>query len=215
MKVATYNIRLGIQSGLEAVADVLTEVDADVVSIQEIGRHWVMGPSGDSTEALARLSGYPYWVFSPSIQMSASVAQYGHALLSRAPISNPTVHRLPQDQDEPRTALVSRIADTNIVSTHLSHIGDVVRQLPALKALLATEPWLLLGDLNLRPAELGELGRAGFWADATQATFPSTSPERRIDHIAVSEGRLEDVELFGDSNTSDHLGVAALWVTSS
>ncbi len=215
MIVATYNIRLGIQDGLQAVADVLKSVDADIVAVQEIGRHWVMGPNGDSTTRLAQLANYPHFMFVPSIQMSASAAQYGHALLSREPITSAKIHQLPQNADEPRTALSAQIGATRVISTHLSHIEDVTAQIPALVALLSNEPWVLLGDLNLRPTELQELASHGVWADAAAPTFPSSAPERRIDHIAVSEGRLENVRLFGDSTASDHLGVTATWVTSS
>ena len=214
MKLATYNIRLGIQEGLDAIAKQLDDCDADIVTLQEVGRHWIMGPGGDSTRYLAKACGYDHFLFVPAIALASGPAQYGHAVLSRYPLTQARVHALTQAVDEPRRVLVVGVQAPHpftLISTHLSHIQDRAAQLDEVYAHLTEGPWVLMGDLNAEPGSLGSLDDVGSFADVTQKTFPSDAPRQRIDHIVVHAGTLDSVGTFGTSAASDHLGVQATW----
>src|SRR6056297_1320435 len=105
LHLTTYNIRLGIQQGLQAVAEVLQKAPGlDIVAVQEVGDSWQMGPSGDSTAHLAQLLGLDHFIHVPALteeSSDGSRARYGHALLSRWPLQYSTIVALPQYEDEP------------------------------------------------------------------------------------------------------------------
>ena len=225
MRVMTYNIRLGIQQGLAPVAELIRRHTPDVVALQEVGRHWVMGPSGDSTRELVERTGLAYHAYAPSLGYFPP-SQYGHALLSRWPIEAPRVVWLPRDSDEPRTMLISMIrapdGPVRIVSTHLSHIEDRRLQSPVVVDLVREAkadggpPLMVMGDLNESPEDpwIVELqaSMADAGADAGAPTFPAAAPEHRIDYLFASSGRWDDVEVVEDTSTSDHRPLLATWV---
>lgn len=218
IRVMSYNIRLGIQAGVSAIAEVIKSFDPDLVALQEVGRHWVMGPSGDTTEALSALCGLEYSVYAPCIQELS--AHYGHALLSRWPIEAPTLIPLMQRIDEPRAILRTRLmtpaAEIEVLSTHLSHIDDREAHGSELAGLAAriTKPSLVLGDLNQsEPCE---------WLDRLLATyddafehplptFPAEAPEVRIDYLLGRGGTWSNAEVIDEGHASDHRAIGAVF----
>lgn len=224
MRVMTYNIRLGIQHGLEPIAARIREQSPDLLAVQEVGRHWIMGPGGDSPRRLSELSGMEHHVFAPSLSYFPP-SQYGHALLSRWPIEAPRVVWLPRGTDEPRTLLTATLRTprgaVRVVSTHLSHLEDRRLQSPVLLTLAREAladggpPLLIMGDLNESPDDpwITELQRlhadAGAKDDAP--TFPAADPERRIDYLLASKGHWEDVEVIDEASASDHRPLVASW----
>ena len=103
--VMTYNIRLGLDSSLEDVADILGE--ADIASVQEVGCEWFEGPPGHQAQQLAKLSGLTHFRFASALTVRAGTDPpeakpaptaeerpgYGVALLSRFPLGPWTRHR--------------------------------------------------------------------------------------------------------------------------
>ncbi len=227
MIVATYNIRLGIQAGVRACADVLARRLPDLVALQEVGRGWTMGPSGDTTAAFAEALGLPHHVHVPAIVREGD-ARYGTALLCRWPIDVLDVVALPETIDEPRRLLVAGLRvggeggpELRVLSTHLSHLDEerpAQGQALAARALAeaARGPTLVMGDLN-DPGPMPWLARLrGAFAAADPSspspTFPAEAPERRIDWLLASQGAWSDVEVPGGPAVvaaSDHLPVRA------
>ncbi len=225
LHVATYNIRLGIQKGLPAVADALRVTPAlDLIALQEVGDHWRMGPEGDSTAEISELLALPYSVHVPAIEEphDDGVHRYGHALLSRYPFSHTEVIDLPRNKDEPR-ALLHAVVDTpagplEVLSTHLSYLDE---DRPAqgefllrwLAAHPATSPRMIMGDLNAPDDEpwLSTLLTDFTDADGDQRrhTFPSDAPDRRIDYILTHAAKVEEVRVIEDPETSDHFPLLA------
>ncbi len=211
MKAMTWNLRLGIQRGLEAVAEIIAETDSDVVAIQEVGRHWIMGPKGDTTAWLAKRLGYKSMIFVPCLRLAGG-AEYGHALLSKHRLVAPRVTDLPMQVDEPRRLLIARCeapdGPLDIASTHLSHIGDRDLQGPVLleQARGLSNPALILGDLNTPHADwLSELMQHFVDSDPNASlTFPAGSAERRIDFILGSGVRFVKTEVLDSGDVSDH-----------
>jgi len=141
--------------------------------------------------------------------------QYGVALVSRLPVLEWQVLRLPaggaklplpvQDPDtgrrgvllfpdEPRVALAARLdggglGELTVVCTHLSFWPTTaLRQLRMLRSWLADVdgPVVLAGDLNLP----GRLPGRVFGADSLTRlpTFPVSRPRRQIDHLLLRRG---------------------------
>ena len=230
--VVTYNIRLGIQQGLAAVSEVLHRTDPpDLVAVQEIGVDWLMGPRGDSVATLSELLELPHCIHAAPLQQvrdDGPLAQYGHALFSRWPITSSRIIDLPRHDDEPRALLHCLIempkASLDVYSTHLSHLaGDRPDQGRFLTHWLNeqrtdTDARLLLGDLNAPPTENWLISLLETWTDADseldRPTFPSQSPERRIDYIMARGVKLRSVEVPDSPQireASDHRPVITCW----
>ena len=222
----TYNIRLGLQQGLGAIATIILDSGADVIALQEVGKGWTMGPPGDSIATLSALTGLPYALHVPALQ-TPPAHHYGHALLSRWPIQTraDAIELLPKQDDEQRALLTSCIhtpqGPVHLISTHLSWIGDrpaqgdlLVTRAKALAQLHPGGPTLVLGDLNEHDPStpwLAELLAWGQDADGQRQrlTFPAQAPTRRIDYLIAHGGRWEQVAVIEDAQASDHFPVVA------
>lgn len=209
MNCLTWNIRLGLQRGLQPIIDTLRAESPDLISLQEVGRNWTRGPQGDTTAIIADALGY-HSVFSPSIVLDGH--EYGHALLSRWPISHAEVVALPEDTDEPRTLLIAEIAHPTrtlrIFSTHLSHVEDRALQAPfLLRQVLDRRPDILMGDLNSHEELwLDSLASRLTVAEQPELTFPTPEPTMRLDYL-FGQGQWSDVARLDTSDISDHYPV--------
>lgn len=223
MRLMTYNIRLGIQQGLDPIAAHITAQQADVIALQEVGDHWVMGPSGDTTRTLSQLTALPYALHVGTILRGAE-ARYGHALLSRWPLTDARVHLLPIAKDEQRAILTATLhapdGPVTLITTHLSWLAtdrpahgaillDMARQ-----AIARGLPVVVMGDLN-------EDDPHAPWLDALRAlmcdadgdlarlTFPAKAPRVRLDFLFASIGGWHNITLVDDAIASDHFALAA------
>lgn len=223
MKVMTYNIRLGIQQGVGAIAAVIRAEDPDLVALQEVGQSWRMGPAGDTSAELAAQTELRHFHYVATI-FEPPGHHYGHALLSRWPIIPIETFHFAQQIDEPRAALIARISRPegalNVIATHLSHLGEErARQSAQLvelvrKARELPPPLLLLGDLNEEPSvqwmqELESQLTSATKFDAA-ASFPSSAPTQRIDHIMVSGADMLSASVLAQPDASDHYPLTAL-----
>lgn len=221
MKVMTYNIRLGIQQGVEAIARVIREQAPDIVALQEVGRHWRMGPEGDTASELCERCKLPHHIYVTTIDDDGQ--HYGHALLSRWPLQNPEIVRFTQEIDEPRAALITE-ADADgqplrIIATHLSHRdqeravhGTELVELVG-KVTKDGRPTLLMGDLNEEDdadfihALKDRMNDAGDLVDGK--TYPNPEPMVRIDYLMAHGGRFEEAQILDEREASDHRPLVA------
>jgi endonuclease/exonuclease/phosphatase family metal-dependent hydrolase len=160
---------------------------------------------------VAALSGTPggTWMAATGDEQPGS-ASYGIALLSRYPVISWRVVRLPPmratvplwstmtnrpflARDEPRVAVAAvldgPVGKFTVCNTHLSFIpGWSAMQLRRLvRSLTGTrEPMVLIGDLNMQPAQATRL--TGMRSIAVAQTFPVQRPVRQIDHVLVRGG---------------------------
>lgn len=230
MRIMTYNIRLGIQRGLEPVAHEIVEANADIVALQEVGRFWLMGPYRDTARELSSLTDLSHFAYAPTIEMpgkdqSPTPAQYGHAILSRWPIRSTLTMDLPQIEDEPRCLLLSTIDSPRgrlrVLSTHLSHLlSDRPTQAQSLLDFILdmpqeTRPDLILGDFNESDDVAWVQSLQQKYNDADQArgrlTFPADDPNIRIDYMFAKDACWKDVEVRdAATEVSDHLPVTGI-----
>lgn len=222
MKVMTYNIRLGIQQGIEPVANIIAAAHPDIVALQEVGNGWRMGPDGDSTAEIARLTGFEHFYHLATIHEEPH-HRYGHAILSRWPFESPEVVEFTQSIDEPRAAIVARVQSNEgpirVIATHLSHLQEERSlQAPELIRLRDTvrasgEPTIVLGDLNASPEVEWMQQLADDMASATRLsaapTFPNPTPTRRIDHILMSGATITSATVLDRDAASDHRPLVA------
>jgi endonuclease/exonuclease/phosphatase family metal-dependent hydrolase len=222
VRLVTFNTHHGVgpdrRHDLPRLAKLLASVDADVLCLQEVDRHF--GERSDDVDQallLSRALGMQL-AWGPAIDRPRPgddpPRQYGNALLSRLPILISDVHPLP-GAGEPRIALRTLVELDGgalwVTTTHLTtNSPDERAAQVAAVAELHTEPMetgVIVGDFNADPdaPELGVLrqrftdawhlarardDQAGwrFWSREEGHTHPAGFPRRRIDQVWVSPG---------------------------
>ena len=227
MRVATFNVLSGRTPGEDHVdvgrfAAAVASLDADVLALQEVDRGQprsgyvdLAGVAAEAAGAVAHrfaaaMTGLPDGSWTPTTDADpAEAPAYGIALLSRHPVTDWQVVRLPPlpvrvpyrwpgarrlswVRDEQRVALLatveSPLGPLRVAATHVSFLWlSATRQV---RHLLRTGDRLdlLLGDLNLPPAAATRL--TGMRPLVTAGTVPVDRPRAQIDHVLAGTGRL-------------------------
>ena len=224
MRLATFNLLHGrsLHDGAvhaDRIAAAVTALDADVLGLQEVDhaqpRSGLLDLTGIAADALGAAAhrftpavvGTPGEQWQPwSPDADSSLPSYGIALISRFPVRQWQITRLPAApvrspvyipgpgggllmlRDEPRVLLAAVVeapaGPVTVATTHLSFVpGWNVRQLrAAVRALRALPaPRILMGDLNL-PAGLVRAA-TGWQSLARLPTYPSPNPRAQLDHV--------------------------------
>lgn len=223
LRILTYNIHIGIGTDraldLERIARVIAEVRPHVVALQEVDSATRRTGGVDQAAALAALTGLRAQF---ARAMAYDGGAYGVALLFDLPVDAVSAHPLPADSGhEPRVAAEARLtlprtrAQLVFFGTHLDHTANVAVRRGQVDRLLDVLPAdtalvVLAGDLNAIPtaAELAPL-MSGFIdaAAGAGATFPASSPLRRIDYVLLrpaSRFRVLAAQVLAEPNASDH-----------
>jgi endonuclease/exonuclease/phosphatase family metal-dependent hydrolase len=235
LRLMTYNVHrcVGTDRALdvERVAEVIAAENPDVVALQELDVLRRRTKSVDQAHRLAELLKMKSH-FHPAMAVEEEL--YGDAILTALPerliksAGLPLYKRIPGL--EPRGALWVEVmvGDTpvQIINTHLGLVPqEQKRQAAALigERWMASDDWtapgVLLGDFNaspysatyrmLRTALRDAQTQSPGWTRPATATFPSSFPFMRIDHVFLTKG-LETVNVRSpyDSRAriaSDHL----------
>jgi endonuclease/exonuclease/phosphatase family metal-dependent hydrolase len=245
MRMATFNILHGrsVHEGdvrVDRLAAAVQQLDADILALQEVDLDQPRSGMADLTavaaEAMgarshrfvAAISGTPgaTWMAATGHEQPGTAA-YGIALLSRYPVKQWHVLRLPRIplkfpmylpepgklaiiDEEPRAVVVAEL-DTpagplTVANTHLSFVPywnrlqlrRVVRDL-----LGFAGPHVLMGDLNMPPETAA--GWSGLRSLASALTFPAHYPCRQLDHILTDHVQLQAAAVDAPSlPLSDH-----------
>jgi endonuclease/exonuclease/phosphatase family metal-dependent hydrolase len=247
MRMATFNTLHGRSSTdgevqLDRFAAAIASLDADVLALQEVDRDQPRSLGADLTavaaEAMqARDRSFAAAMVGPAGRAwraatgreAPGVAAYGVALLSRYPVSDWRVVRLPAlrawvplwsqprrfrlVKDEARVGLIATIESPLgrlcVAATHLSYLSvwNSIQLKKLMKTLYQVSlPLVLLGDLNMEPGRARKL--TAMRPLASGLTFPADRPSRQIDHILA-----RGLEVAGPSSAiklpvSDHLALA-------
>lgn len=210
MRVVTWNIHKGIggvdrRYRLERVVEVLADVDADIVMLQEVDRGVPRSRRHDQAAELGAALGYDHVEYAPNVTLKYGV--YGNALLSRHPIRDALNIDLTWGVKKARGALCCRLSVTtsgghratvHVVNTHLGLSG--IERRAQVTALLAHERLrhlhgssriVLGGDTNDWTGALPPLlGKHGYRCAtgvgrSARLTFPSWRPVAGLDKLFV------------------------------
>ncbi len=197
LRVATWNIHGGI--GLDGrydvarIVDVLHEIDADIVGLQEVAS---LELHGEFLTQLKRATGF-HVVSGPTLSRRGS--DFGNALLARYPVRKVTRLDLSLPRCEPRAA-IDVILDVrgSAVRVMVTHLGlrpyerrDQVQRILDVMEHEGDIPTVLMGDVN----EWYLWGRPLRWLHAhfesppVRRTFPSPAPLLALDRIWVRPAR--------------------------
>lgn len=190
----------GRQRALE-VGELLAELGADLIALNEVDRGWAIGGSSDLLSTYALATGLE------PVFGAASDEVWGNALLTRLPVLEVQRTRLPRGRDPlTRSALTVVVglpdgSPLGVVVTHLSNVdrqGDTrLPQAQTVAAIVARLrergiPAVVAGDLNARPGDpelivLEDLDLTRALAES-RATFPDVAATVQIDHVLVPSG---------------------------
>ncbi|HEV7276658.1 MAG TPA: endonuclease/exonuclease/phosphatase family protein [Devosiaceae bacterium] len=223
--VASYNIRKSVGTDWrrqpDRILQILNEIDADVVALQEVDRRFGQRTSSLSIENVASVSPYAAVRFG---RRPDSLGWHGNAILVRKGSEVLRQRRIVLPALEPRGAVLVDVAVAGVairvIGLHLGLVGlwrtrQAARVLNYLKRLESVLPTVIMGDLNQWTTEGGSL--AHFAADhnviAPGPSFHSSRPLLALDRIITSHDfRVQEagVHLSPLSRRgSDHLPVWA------
>jgi endonuclease/exonuclease/phosphatase family metal-dependent hydrolase len=205
LRVVAWNIKHGRgmddQVDLERIAEVLRELDADVITLQEVDDRTERTGGVDQVAVLADLLGYD-GVHGPHRPYQGGF--YGNAVLTRLPVlahrtrpippasgSALAVHEVvvavpPADGDGSVRGL-----PVSVFSVHLAGTpAERMAQADAVTAMAGEAPWrptILAGDFNGRPEDEVVVRLGESWNIAAKSgdprTYPSPEPDREIDFV--------------------------------
>ena len=211
LRVATYNVHGCVgrdrQRSETRIAEVIAELSVDVIGLQELDLNRTRSAGMDQAGIIAGQLGW-HWHFQAAMQSGAE--RYGHAILSRHPLTLRQGACLPGKAPffcrETRAALAMDVAAdfgrVHLINTHLG-LGRGERLLQS--QMLTSAAWLdssadglplvLLGDFNSLPGSRPHRALSQHLRDVRQLvrpgrpfrTFPTWFPAFAVDHILINE----------------------------
>ncbi len=211
---------------IPAIVRTLNAQNPDLVALQEIDANTERSGPGNQAQIIADSLGMNVF-FGKSIDFEGG--DYGVAILSKFPISEGTVHRLPTESGthgENRVLATVKVAlsDNNFIrfgSTHLDSQKEDTNRLLQIKEIrrIALEddlPMIIAGDFNAPPtSEVIKILDQGFkrTCDICEPTIPVDHPEKAIDFIAFKPEKSFKVishKVIDETFASDHLPIVAV-----
>jgi phospholipase D1/2 len=222
--VATYNVHRWTGLNGRAAPDparagfVISELDADVIALQEVLRPF----SGrDPLRSLAEALGL-HFVFAPT--RIHKRGELGNAILSRFPIDSLSVLDISSSRVERRGAVAARFSgggmNLGVVATHLSLV-DRTRQRQVEMLLEHPHfsrggPTVLLGDMNAwrrcKATRSLDEKLEDHHNRAWPPSFPAAAPVLALDRIYARGANVKEIRTHDTSSArraSDHLPVIA------
>ncbi len=225
LKVATYNIRKCVGTDRKRdpvrILNVLKEIDADIIALQEADRRFGDRQSCISSELLESSTD---WIAAPLDIRPHSIGWHGNAILLRQGIKLRSAHPLDLPMLEPRGAVMVEIEyngnPLRVIGVHLDLSGLWRRKqvrwlLSFLDAQPRHLPTIIMGDFN-QWSDRGALSEFAFHHHRilkTPNSFHSSRPIAQLDRIIVSHDI--NVTEFGahasplSQRASDHLPIWA------
>lgn len=222
LRILTYNIHHGegTDSALDLtrIADVIREVNPDIVALQEVDQRVPRSKLIDQAKELSRKTDLPYR-FGGNIDLQGG--RYGNAVLTNLPIASFENRLLPRHRNgEQRGVMVLHLRwpdanqDLLVLATHFDHRRDESERLASVQtingiAARQDSPAVLAGDLNAtRDSEvLARLRSTWTVAGPDLPTIPVADPARQIDFVLfrpASVWTVVEARVLPESVASDH-----------
>ena len=205
MKIMTFNTQHCLnyveqKIDFDCMAKVIKDFDADIVGLNEMRGDGADPEYTRQVDILSELTGMKYFYFAPAIVVEGK-GLYGNGFLSKVPILK--AENIPIPDPEPKgyggyyeTRCLIKITLEGGVTVLVTHFGlNPDEQENAVKTVvdnMSENKCILMGDFNvypknsvLIPIRERMLDTAEKF-DSEKFSFPSDSPNRKIDYIFVS-----------------------------
>jgi len=218
LKVVSFNIRSGLSSSIDQVADVLKDLDADVIAVQEVDVGVKRTHREDQAAILGEKLGMRH-IFAGAIKREGG--DYGVALLTKLPVTKAGRIELKASWAyEPRVAIDATVChdgeEVRVIAVHADVFpwASEANTKELAKVLHdATGKVIVAGDLNATPKEGPVKSLVGVGLKdliATTAEGPTfLGSDRRIDYVFANDPL--DTEVVSarrvDTKVSDHIPV--------
>ncbi|BDS05467.1 hypothetical protein NT6N_05070 [Oceaniferula spumae] len=195
LRVFSYNIHHGVgldgKLDLNRIAEVIKKQKPDLVALQEVDKVVPRSGKVDQAAVLAKLLGMHY-AYGKCIDLNGG--EYGNAILSKYPIQDTMVHKLP-GPGESRAVLEAIIhihgKKLSFASVHLDWEKDETRvgQVQAMEKVMSLRqhPVIMAGDFNAIPDSDTMTHVKSTWKITTKSgaalTYPAGDPKKEIDYI--------------------------------
>lgn len=219
LKVATYNIKAGYydRNTLPLIAQLLKDVDADIIGLQEVDLNSKRSGTGDQMAYLAQATGYQYYHFSPVVylndthrpvseeEIAAQANLYGHGILSKYPIESYQIIYPEAQPENAECRAVERYeinVNGKIVAFYNSHLsgkttGNAQYAEIQNNYMVHDQYAIFVGDTNCTPEMLTDFNYDRFQFLTHYDPYDKTP----IDHIFISndtmawyEETMDDIE---------------------
>ncbi len=213
--VMTFNIRHGRgldqKVSIERIAEVLQQSGADIIALQEVDRYWWRSGMEDQIRRLGEKLEMS-WAYAPTIAVGRM--QYGNAVLSRYPLADGMLLRMP-GRVEPRNVMrvLVEVEGTSLAlfNTHLGvHLEERKAQVPLMMEMLSDieHAAVLLGDFNMMENDPLLQEVLSGW-QRIEIDAPTLAGGHRVDHIFV-KGPLKVAHVSVEmTEASDHFPLKA------
>jgi endonuclease/exonuclease/phosphatase family metal-dependent hydrolase len=209
---------------LEAIVAAIRKEAPDLVALQEVDVNTTRSGAFNQAEEIGRRLGMKAF-FAKAIDYQGG--EYGVAILSRYPLTETAVVRLPQGSDpksETRVLATARVSlpqgkTIRFGSTHLDVRNAQTREAQVqhivAHARRTTTPFIVAGDFNAVPESPAIQALDQYFTRTCQdcaPTIPVINPKRTIDFIAFTKGAAFKVlsqYVVPERYASDHLPVVA------
>lgn len=233
IKVMSYNIHhcnppskadIG-EIDLDAIVKVIQAENPDLVALQEVDVNTKRSGNVNQAEAIAKKLNMHFF-FGKAINHDGG--EYGVAVLSKYPITEPKVYPLPSDADpkaEPRVLTTCKVAlpkgrTVVFASTHLDvrNNGNRELQVKTIQEIASKEaiPFIIAGDFNAKeqstPIKLFDENFERTCSNC-EPTIPVINPNRAIDYIAFTRSspfKVISHKVIPERYASDHLPIVAV-----
>jgi endonuclease/exonuclease/phosphatase family metal-dependent hydrolase len=225
LRIATYNVHACVgmdgRCDPDRVSQVIAELDADVVALQEFTYPMDIAIETRRLEGLPSLHGYEC-ALGPTLERRSN--RFGNLVLTRHPIRELQRIDLSMDRREPRGALAVTVDvgghELHVLATHLG-LKLSERRLQVQRILEHVESLnggflAVLGDFNdwLPGRSVVHALEAKFGSSSRPRTFPGLMPILPLDRIWVQPGgRLRALQAHDSRlarKASDHLPLVAV-----
>ncbi len=236
LSVASFNVHWGFGARFRHyppfdVVEATKRIDVDLLVLQE---SWRPDDGAAHHDLVADALGYTSVVVAPMsravVEPEPKVVSHADpsrargtgdwclAVLSRLPVTASEVHplrRLPLDPSDRFVVQVDVDVDGTALAvhgTHMAHLemGVAVHTAGLRRALAPVDrPGVLLGDMNMWGWCISAMTPRGWRRQRGSATFPSSRPTFRIDHLLTTDSvEVVSAEVLPDLG-SDHLALRA------
>ena len=205
MKVMSFNTQhclnyIEQKIDFDIMAKTILDCDADIVGLNEMRGKGNDPEFDDQVKILSELTGMPYYIFAPAIQVRDK-GPYGNGFLSKIPIIKAETIMIPDPLVKKvggryETRCVLKVLLENGVTVLVTHMGLVsderVNAVATVLEHMADEKCILMGDFNMKPEDAilapiyDKMKDTAELFDSPKLSSKSIEPKVKIDYIFVS-----------------------------